>query len=234
LFGSVGGTYVNKLSTPSKALLFLGAGSIIHGITNEQDMRKMGGMVKLLPITYTIMLIGSLALAGFPFLAGFYSKDIILEIAFSKFSILNELTFWLGTISAFCTAFYSTRLLYLVFITRANTFNRYAQNILEFDYFMGFVLINLLIGSIFVGFFTQELFTGIGSCFYKDSIFILPNNLMSIDSEFIPYLYKLIPTFFSFFGCLLSIYLLVMRNNFLISIKMTLLGHKLYTFLNHK
>lgn len=70
-----------------KALLFLSAGSVIHAMSDEQDMRKMGGLLKLLPYTYGMMLIGSLALMGFPFLAGFYSKDVILELAFASFSI---------------------------------------------------------------------------------------------------------------------------------------------------
>jgi len=69
-----------------KALLFLGAGSIIHSINDEQDMRKMGGLKNLLPLTYSIVVVGSLALIGFPFLAGFYSKDLILELSYSKYS----------------------------------------------------------------------------------------------------------------------------------------------------
>jgi NADH-ubiquinone oxidoreductase chain 5 len=70
-----------------KALLFLSAGSVIHAMSDEQDMRKLGGLVKLLPFTYVMMVIGSLALAGFPFLSGFYSKDVILEVAYAKYSI---------------------------------------------------------------------------------------------------------------------------------------------------
>jgi len=68
-----------------KALLFLGAGSIIHAVADEQDMRKMGGLKKLVPFTYSMMVIGSLALIGFPFLTGFYSKDVILEVAYGKY-----------------------------------------------------------------------------------------------------------------------------------------------------
>lgn len=70
-----------------KALLFLGAGSVIHALLDEQDMRKMGGLVKLMPLTYVAILVGSLSLTGFPFLTGFYSKEVVLEIAFAKFSI---------------------------------------------------------------------------------------------------------------------------------------------------
>jgi len=70
-----------------KALLFLSAGSIIHGFADEQDLRRMGGLGKLFPVTYTMFLVGSLALMGFPFLSGFYSKDIILETAFAHYTV---------------------------------------------------------------------------------------------------------------------------------------------------
>ena len=98
-----------------KALLFLGAGSVIHSMSGEQDMRKFGSLTNLIPYTYSIILIGFLALSGFPFLSGFYSKDLILEITFSKYSIQSLFAYWLGTISAFLTAFYSFRVLYYTF-----------------------------------------------------------------------------------------------------------------------
>jgi len=103
-----------------KALLFLGAGSIIHSLGDEQDLRKMGGLRKILPLSYAITLIGSLALIGFPFLAGFYSKDVILELSISQYSIEGHFAFLLGVLAAFCTAFYSTRVLYLVFLSSSN------------------------------------------------------------------------------------------------------------------
>src|SRR5690606_33555047 len=87
-----------------KALLFLGAGSVIHGTSDEQDMRQMGGLKKLLPFTYSMIFIGSLALMGFPFLTGFYSKDIILETAFAKYTIISHMAYFLGTSAAFFTA----------------------------------------------------------------------------------------------------------------------------------
>jgi NADH-ubiquinone oxidoreductase chain 5 len=76
-----------------KALLFLGAGSIIHSLNNEQDIRKMGGLINLLPYTYSMMLIGSLSIAGFPFLSGFYSKDIILELVYTKYTLNSLFSF---------------------------------------------------------------------------------------------------------------------------------------------
>ena len=76
-----------------KALLFLGAGSVIHSLGNEQDIRKMGGLINIIPFTYSMMLIGSLSLAGFPFLSGFYSKDVILELAFVKYTINSTFSY---------------------------------------------------------------------------------------------------------------------------------------------
>jgi NADH-quinone oxidoreductase subunit L len=90
-----------------KALLFLGAGSVIHAMSDEQDMRKMGGIWTKIPVTYVVMWIGSLALAGIPFFAGYYSKDAILEAAFASHSAVGLYAFACGLIAAFLTAFYS-------------------------------------------------------------------------------------------------------------------------------
>jgi len=95
-----------------KALLFLSMGSIIHALFDEQDFRKMGGLLRLLPFTYVMVIIGSLSLMGFPFLTGFYSKDFLLELAYSRISINSKFFYFLGLIAAFFTAFYSTRLIY--------------------------------------------------------------------------------------------------------------------------
>jgi len=98
-----------------KALLFLGSGSVIHGLADEQDMRKMGGMRKLQPWTYWTMWAGTLSLAGFPFLAGFYSKDMILESAFAAETGVGEFAFYVGIAGAVMTAFYSSRLMFMTF-----------------------------------------------------------------------------------------------------------------------
>ncbi len=96
-----------------KALLFLGAGSVIHAMSDEQDIRRMGGIWRKIPVTYVVMWIGSLALAGIPIFAGYYSKDAILEAAWARHSGLGQYGFWCGTIAAFLTAFYSWRLIIL-------------------------------------------------------------------------------------------------------------------------
>ena len=95
-----------------KALLFLGAGSVIHALSDEQDIRKMGGLAKTLPYTCIAMWIGSLALAGLPPFAGFFSKDIILEAAWAHDSGFGYIAFYLGLIAAFLTAFYSWKILF--------------------------------------------------------------------------------------------------------------------------
>jgi NADH:ubiquinone oxidoreductase subunit 5 (subunit L)/multisubunit Na+/H+ antiporter MnhA subunit len=98
-----------------KALLFLAAGSVIHSVSGEQDLRQFGKLTKFIPFTYSMMLLGFLALAGFPFLSGFYSKDLILEVSFSKHLLGSTFSYWLGSISAGLTAFYSFRVLYYTF-----------------------------------------------------------------------------------------------------------------------
>jgi NADH-ubiquinone oxidoreductase chain 5 len=105
-----------------KALLFLGSGIVIHALNNEQDMRRMGGLIKLLPYSYAVMFIGSLALTGFPFLSGFYSKDLILESSYAKYEIQSIFAYVLGSCSALFTAFYSIRLLFLTFLGEINQF----------------------------------------------------------------------------------------------------------------
>jgi NADH-ubiquinone oxidoreductase chain 5 len=114
-----------------KALLFLSAGALIHSLSNEQDMRKFGSLLSLLPFTYIMFLIGSLSLAGFPFLTGFYSKDVILEWGLTRYVFSGSFSYTLGLISTFFTSFYSVRLLYLSFITETNSFRPIVNRIHE-------------------------------------------------------------------------------------------------------
>jgi len=103
-----------------KALLFLGAGAVIHSFSENQDVRKMGGLIKFLPFTYSVMLIGSLSLLATPYLTGFYSKDLILELAYGQYNFSGIYAYLLGSITAGITAFYSFRLISLVFLTIPN------------------------------------------------------------------------------------------------------------------
>jgi proton-translocating NADH-quinone oxidoreductase chain L len=190
-----------------KALLFLGAGSVIHAVADEQDMRKMGGLQKLLPFSYSIMLIGSLALMGFPFLTGFYSKDTILEVAYAKYTTWGHFSYYLGTFAAFFTAFYSVRLLFLVFLAEPNGSRNVILNAHEGSWRMGFPLFILSLLSISIGFLTRDLFIGFGTNFWNSAIFVLPENYALSDIEFISLFHKLLPLIISISGASFAYFL---------------------------
>ena len=218
-----------------KALLFLSAGSVIHALGDEQDMRKMGGLAKLIPFTYAMMFIGSISLMGFPFLTGFYSKDAILELAFGKFTVTSHFAYWLGTVSASLTAFYSMRLLYLTFINKTNAYRYSIQHIHDLPKIMGYPLFILVFGSIFVGYLMKDMLIGVGTNFWGNALFVLPENLVIFDAEFLPVTIKLIPVIFSLSGAFLS-YLIyvVLSADFIYSIKMSKFGIIFYNFFNRK
>ena len=134
-----------------KALLFLSAGSVIHGMSGEQDMRKMGGIWKLMPTTYAFMWIGSLALAGLPFLSGYYSKDIILEAAYAAGEGPARYAFWMGIAAAFMTAFYSWRLLFMTFHGKPRASKEVMKHVHESPAIMLRPLVLLALGAVFVG-----------------------------------------------------------------------------------
>jgi len=121
-----------------KALLFLSAGSVIHALADQQDMRKMGGVVQLLPFTYSMMLIGSFSLAGIPFLTGFYSKDVILESAFACYTISGNFAYWLGSLSVLFTSIYSFRLIFSTFLTPSNAYKKTLEKAHDAPFFNGF------------------------------------------------------------------------------------------------
>jgi NADH-ubiquinone oxidoreductase chain 5 len=191
-----------------KALLFLSAGSVIHAMADEQDMRKMGGLVKIIPVTYVMIVIGSLALMGFPFLTGFYSKDIILELNFGTYHFSGLFAYWLGTISAFFTSFYSIRLIYLTFLKPTNSSKIIISHAHESSMVMLLPLLILCFGSIFVGYIAKDLFLGLGVDTWNSSLFQLYTHVSSFEAEFLPFSVKLIPLFFSLSGmfCAMLVY----------------------------
>jgi len=218
-----------------KALLFLSAGAVIHALNDEQDMRKMGGLVKLLPFTYTMILIGSLSLMALPFLTGFYSKDLILEVAFGQYLFTGNVAYWLGTISAVFTAFYSLRLLALTFLTYPNGPKVNYLGTHEAPLIMAIPLVLLAIMSIFFGYVTKDLFIGVGTNFWGNSLFVHPNHVSLIEAEFaIPTFYKLLPLFGSLFGGGFALVLYHLFPLFTISLTENTLGRTLYRFLNQK
>jgi len=134
-----------------KALLFLGAGSVIHAMSDEQDMRNMGGIWKKIPITYVLMWVGSLALAGvWPF-AGYYSKDIVLESAWADHTWFGDYAYWMGIAAAFMTAFYSWRLIFMTFHGKPRASDKVMSHVHESPGVMLFPLLILAAGAILSG-----------------------------------------------------------------------------------
>ena len=217
-----------------KALLFLSAGSIIHAVNDEQDMRKMGGLKMLLPFTYSMVVIGSLALIGFPFLTGFYSKDLILELAFSKFSSFGYFSYFLGTFGAFLTAFYSTRLLCLTFLAEPSGHKSVIPFAADVPNAITFALGVLAIPSIFIGFYTKDMIVGMGTQFFGTAIYVPLENNNIFDAEFIDLFYKLLPVNLSLLGATLSFLLYSFQYRLLFSIKTSFFGKKVYNFFNRK
>ena len=156
-----------------KALLFLGAGSVIHAFKEEQDITKMGGVWKKIPFTMILMLIGTLALTGFPFLSGFYSKDAIIEFAYLKGSSISYYASSVGVITAFLTAIYSWRLFFKTFFGNYNNKSIPISKTHESPLVMLIPLIILAIGAITAGYLFKNLFIGNNSTFWGESILFL-------------------------------------------------------------
>nr|AYR06581.1 NADH dehydrogenase subunit 5 [Lithothamnion sp.] len=216
-----------------KALLFLSAGSVIHAVSDEQDIRKMGALVRFLPLTYSVTLIGSLALAGFPFLTGFYSKDFILELTQVLRNVNLDLVYgsfacWLGNLSVFFTAFYSFRLIYLTFINSSNVSRITYKKVYESSFCMTIPLMVLAISSICIGFFIKDFFIGMGTNFWGSSIFVLPQHLIFIEAEFLPVYLKWLPFLFSSFGILIATIVNIYNYNYYNSTKTYLFSFFLF------
>lgn len=217
-----------------KALLFLSAGSVIHAMNDEQDMRKMGGLLKILPFTYAMFLIGSFALLGFPFLSGYYSKDLILELSFATFTIPGHFAYILGTFAAFFTAFYSIRLLILTFITKTNTYKQIINKAHDAPLLLGLPLLILSIFSIFIGYFSKDMIVGLGSTFWGNSLNILFENNQMIDAEFLPFIIKIFPILSATSGLILACLLYTNFTKYLNYLTKNNLFRNIYLFLNKK
>jgi len=190
-----------------KALLFLSAGSVIHAMHHEQDIRNMGGLRKKIPFTYIMMWIGSLALAGFPPFAGFYSKDAILEVAFTSHNPLGKFAYYIGIISAFLTAFYSWRLLFLVFHGNNRGKKATFDHAHESPKSMLLPLLILAIGSIASGFIGANFLNIISTNnnFFENSIYLHPdNNLIYEEMHHAPLIVKLSPLLVGLLAIFLS------------------------------
>lgn len=181
-----------------KALLFLAAGGVLHSMADQQDLRRLGGLVGLLPFTYTAILVGSMSLMAFPWTTGFYSKDRILEFAYGQYEFSGHLVYWLGTITAAITAFYSFRLISLTFFTTPNAPLSDYENTHEQPLIVAIPYVILAIMSIFFGYVASDLFVGPGSDFLSTALFIHPDNVVMIEGEFaLPTLIKNLPVLLS-------------------------------------
>jgi len=177
-----------------KALLFLGAGSVIHAMSDEQDMRKMGGIWKMIPVTYGLMWIGSLALAGIPPFAGFYSKDVILEAAYGAHSAVGGYAFWMGIAAAFLTAFYSWRLIIMTFHGKSRADETVLAHVHESPKVMILPLVVLAAGAIIAGKAGYEWFVGHDAAhFWGNAILVLESHPALENAHHVPGWVKNLP-----------------------------------------
>ncbi|MBW7837771.1 MAG: NADH-quinone oxidoreductase subunit L [Sphingomonadales bacterium] len=187
-----------------KALLFLGAGSVIHALSNEQDMRKMGGIWKKIPLTYALMLVGTLALTGVPFFAGYYSKDMIIESAYAAGSEMGHYAFVLGVGAAFLTSFYSWRLIFMTFHGAPRASEDVMHHIHESPPVMTIPLIILAAGAMLSGVLFAGYFVGHGYAeFWRGSLTLAGENVMEA-AHHVPGWVKLMPLIMSASGFVLS------------------------------
>jgi NADH-quinone oxidoreductase subunit L len=216
-----------------KALLFLGAGSVIHAMSSEQDMRNMGGIWRQIPLTYTMMWIGSLALAGVPFFAGYYSKDMILESAFAAGGGIGMYAFWLGIAAALMTAFYSWRLIFMTFHGTPRADEKTMAHVHESPKTMTIPLLVLAVGAVFAGYVGYDVFVGEGmNDFWGKAILVLPTHTAVVDAHFVPLWVKLLPVVVGAIGIGLAWYMYISKPD--LPGKVAARFWKLYLFLYNK
>jgi len=206
-----------------KALLFLAAGSVIHAMSDEQDIEKMGGIFRLIPTTYTMMWIGSLALAGLPFFAGYYSKDLILS---SVFLSDHQVALWAGLIVAFLTAFYSWRLLIVAFHGKSHADEQVVAHIHESPRVMLYPLYVLAFGAIFSGWFGWKWFVDQSFGFQWGDAVVTPHSLHTL----LPYWVESVPVLAALLGIGFAVYIYKIRPE--ISERLKTLSF--YKFLDNK
>lgn len=219
-----------------KGLLFLGAGAVIHAVVDNQDLRKYGGLISFLPLTYSVILIASLSLVAFPFMTGFYSKDFILESAYGQYHFSSIDVYVIAVIGAIFTTLYSVKVLYLTFLSSPNGSKNYYKNAHESDIFISLPLVILAIFSIYFGYITKDIYIGLGSGFFVDnSIFIHPVHEILIDTEFgVPTMFKLIPLVLTVSFSALAIIYSEFMPNIISNFKLSNLGYYVYGFFNQR
>ena len=216
-----------------KALLFLGAGSVIHAMSGEQDMRNMGGIWRKIPYTYACMWIGSLALAGVPFFAGYFSKDAILEAAYDAGTTQGYVAFTLGILAAFMTAFYSWRLLFMTFHGAPRAGQEVMSHIHESPRIMLLPLLPLVFGAIFmgaIGYYGWGMLDHSGS--FWNGALSLPVDSEAGTEHHTPFLVEALPLFVVAAGIFLAWLFYIKRPELPVLLKMRFAG--LYRFLLNK
>ena len=218
-----------------KAGLFLSAGSVLHAMGDQQDFRRFGGLVKILPLTYTVILIASLSLAALPWLSGYYSKDLIIELAYGSYSSIGYLVYLLAVIAACFTMLYSVKLIYFTFLTFANAPKGNYEKAHESPWVMSIPLIILGILSVYLGNLSKDFFVGLGTQGLGNSIFNHPNHVILTDTEFgVPTFNKLLPLLLSVFFAILALYLFEKKPTLLLKVNTSFAGIYLYRFFNQR
>ena len=217
-----------------KALLFLGAGAVIHSMSDNQDFRKYGGLKQFIPLTYSVMLIASLSLIAFPFMTGFYSKDLILESIYGQYTYYSNIVYYISIIGAMFTTLYSVKILYVTFLANPNGALYNYKHTHESGIHMSGPLIILAIFSVFFGFIFKDIYIGLGTFFFSDnSIFIHPLHEISINTEFgISTLNKLLPLILTIFISTFTIFIMEYFNTLLMKIKLHRFTYNLFSLLS--
>jgi len=188
-----------------KGLLFLCCGSVIHAMGGEQDMRRMGGLWRKIPITYVTMWVGALSLSAIPWFSGYFSKDMILDAAWAAGTAVGRYAWVLGTIAAFMTAFYISRVMFMTFHGEPRADEETMHHAHESPWVMTIPLIVLAIGAAFFGYLGYDFFVGNErASFWKNAILVLPQHDALAAAENIPFIIRYIPLIFGILGIVVA------------------------------
>jgi NADH-quinone oxidoreductase subunit L len=216
-----------------KALLFLGSGSVIHAMGDEQDMRKMGGLYKMIPATYGMMVIGTLALTGFPLTAGYFSKDAIIEATYAGTNPAHMYAFGMTVFAAFLTSFYSWRLIFMTFHGKSRADHHTLEHVHESPLVMLIPLIVLAVGALGAGAVFERFFIGEAhETFWLEAIFRAPTNHILHAMHEIPEWAGFLPTVMMVLGFALSWLFYIARPDLPVELART--QEPLYKFLLNK
>lgn len=213
-----------------KGLLFLCCGSVIHAIGGEQDMRRMGGLWRKIPWTYGTMWVGALSLSAIPYFSGYFSKDTILAATWASGTAVGRYSFVLGTLAAFMTAFYISRVMFLAFHGEPRADHETMHHAHESPWVMRIPLLVLAAGAAFAGYLGYDAFVGDGRAgFWRSAIFVLPDHAALANAERIPLVIAYLPLFAGVLGIAVA-YLFYMVSP-TIPVRLATRFRELYLFL---